>query len=101
MRRVERETIISLFVCFLHGLTTLFPLQASLSFQHSCPFLALPELTLDSGLRTLFENPVFTALSLSSPEAFLCCREAGEKEKESARGAMGRGKSSTQERAAL
>ena len=29
---------------------------------------------------------------LSSAEAFLCSREAGEKEKESARGTMGRGK---------
>ena len=70
-----------------------FSLKASLSFQHSSPFLALRELKLDPGLRTVLENPVFTALSLSSPEAFLCCREAGEKEKESARGAMVRGKS--------
>ena len=30
--------------------------------------------------------------TLSSAEAFLCRREAGEKEKESARGMMGRGK---------
>ena len=30
--------------------------------------------------------------TLSSAEAFLCCREAGEKENKSARGTMGRGK---------
>ena len=76
MRRVEQETIISLFVCFFTWPHYSFSLQASLSFQHSSPFLALRELKLDPGLRTVFENPVFTALSLSSPGAFLCCREA-------------------------
>ena len=34
---------------------------------------------------------IFTS-TLSSAEASLCCGEAGEKEKESARGTMGRGK---------
>ena len=36
--------------------------------------------------------PSVNAASLSSAEASLCCGEAGEKEKESARGTMGRGK---------
>ena len=34
----------------------------------------------------------FNVMSLSSAEASLCCGEAGEKEKDSARGTMGRGK---------
>ena len=44
----------------------------------------------------LFQNPVTTGdllslRALSSAEASLCCGEAGEKEKESAQGTMGRG----------
>ena len=34
----------------------------------------------------------FNVMSLSSPEASLCCGEAGKKEKDSARGTMGKGK---------
>ena len=34
----------------------------------------------------------FNVMSLSSLEASLCCREAEEKEKDSARGTMGKGK---------
>ena len=40
----------------------------------------------------LFHTNGFVSLSFTDPEASLCCGEAGEKEKERARGTMGRGK---------